>query len=29
MGCDVGQGYYFGRPMSVGKLIERVHADVK
>jgi EAL domain-containing protein (putative c-di-GMP-specific phosphodiesterase class I) len=28
MGCDVGQGYYFGRPMSVGKLIERVHADV-
>lgn len=23
MGCNVGQGYYFGRPMSVGKLIER------
>lgn len=26
MGCDVGQGYYFGRPMSVGKLIEHIHA---
>jgi EAL domain-containing protein (putative c-di-GMP-specific phosphodiesterase class I) len=24
MGCDVGQGYHFGRPMSVGKLIERM-----
>jgi EAL domain-containing protein (putative c-di-GMP-specific phosphodiesterase class I) len=23
MGCNIGQGYYFGRPMSVGQLIER------
>ncbi len=23
MGCNIGQGYYFGRPMSVGRLIER------
>ncbi len=23
MGCNLGQGYFFGRPMSVGKLIER------
>jgi EAL domain-containing protein (putative c-di-GMP-specific phosphodiesterase class I)/FixJ family two-component response regulator len=29
MRCDVGQGYYFGRPMSVGKLIESVDADVE
>lgn len=27
MGCEVGQGYYFGRPMSVGRLIGRVAAD--
>ncbi len=27
MRCDLGQGYYFGRPMSVRKLIERVDAD--
>ena len=27
MRCDLGQGYYFGRPMSVGKLIERIDAD--
>jgi EAL domain-containing protein (putative c-di-GMP-specific phosphodiesterase class I) len=26
MRCDVGQGYYFGRPMSVGNLIERMDA---
>jgi EAL domain-containing protein (putative c-di-GMP-specific phosphodiesterase class I) len=24
MHCEVGQGYYFGHPMSVGKLIERL-----
>jgi EAL domain-containing protein (putative c-di-GMP-specific phosphodiesterase class I) len=23
MGCTIGQGYFFGRPMSVGQLIER------
>ena len=23
LGCNLGQGYLFGRPMSVGKLIER------
>jgi EAL domain-containing protein (putative c-di-GMP-specific phosphodiesterase class I) len=23
VGCTLGQGFYFGRPMSVGKLIER------
>ena len=23
LGCNFGQGYLFGRPMSVGKLIER------
>ena len=22
LGCNFGQGYLFGRPMSVGKLIE-------
>jgi EAL domain-containing protein (putative c-di-GMP-specific phosphodiesterase class I)/ActR/RegA family two-component response regulator len=27
LGCDLGQGYLFGRPMSVGKLIERTAAD--
>lgn len=26
MQCDLGQGFYFGHPMSVGKLIERVDA---
>jgi EAL domain-containing protein (putative c-di-GMP-specific phosphodiesterase class I) len=26
MGCNIGQGYYFGRPMSVGQLIERAKA---
>ncbi len=26
MQCDLGQGYFFGRPMSVGKLIERAAA---
>lgn len=24
LGCHVGQGFYFGRPMSVGKLLRRV-----
>jgi len=27
LGCDLGQGYYFGRPMSVGKLIDRTAPD--
>jgi len=27
LGCELGQGYLFGRPMSVGKLIERSAAD--
>lgn len=27
LGCNIGQGYLFGRPMSVGKLIERTSAD--
>jgi EAL domain-containing protein (putative c-di-GMP-specific phosphodiesterase class I) len=27
LGCELGQGYLFGRPMSVGKLIERTAAD--
>ncbi len=27
MGCNIGQGYYFGRPMSVGQLIERSAAS--
>ena len=27
LGCDLGQGFFFGRPMSVGKLIERTAAD--
>jgi EAL domain-containing protein (putative c-di-GMP-specific phosphodiesterase class I) len=22
MGCDLGQGYFFGRPMGIGRLIE-------
>ena len=26
VGCTFGQGYFFGRPMSVGKLIERTKA---
>jgi EAL domain-containing protein (putative c-di-GMP-specific phosphodiesterase class I)/FixJ family two-component response regulator len=26
MRCDVGQGYYFGHPMSAGSLIERIVA---
>ena len=27
LGCEVGQGYLFGRPMSVGKLIDRTADD--
>jgi EAL domain-containing protein (putative c-di-GMP-specific phosphodiesterase class I)/CheY-like chemotaxis protein len=27
LGCGIGQGYLFGRPMIVGKLIERTSAD--
>lgn len=27
MRCDIGQGFYFGRPMSVGKLIAHVGAN--
>lgn len=28
LGCEIGQGYYFGRPMSVGKLIERKEIEL-
>jgi EAL domain-containing protein (putative c-di-GMP-specific phosphodiesterase class I)/FixJ family two-component response regulator len=27
LGCEIGQGYLLGRPMSVGKLIERTSDD--
>lgn len=29
MGCNLGQGYYFGYPMSVGKFIEHASADAE
>ena len=27
LGCEIGQGYLLGRPMSVGKLIDRTADD--
>jgi EAL domain-containing protein (putative c-di-GMP-specific phosphodiesterase class I) len=29
MGCQIGQGYLFGRPMSVGRLIQRAAEDIR